>query len=181
MTRKRDLQPIHAGVIYSPGGAGWMFYPEERLFVGVTGARDCPTYVRSMLMFPTPGPELGEALIEAVLCLRLVEYGTEAPAVILCLREPPDGEWSIGTELDQPVLTEIRLGPADRKVRLDLTATAAAWSRGEPNKGVVLDFAEPFPGVVAFAAGRAIKPPPFLRLIHDPPARPGKDAREGRG
>ncbi len=166
MIQRYNLRPIQPGVVYSPGGEGWRFYPEERLLVGLTGPGERPTHVRTTLRFALPILAPGAILIRAVLCLRLLHHEPPETAKVICVREPPAGVWTVQAELAQPVLAECRLaGKQWGKFRLDLTVPAAGWLAGSPNRGLLLDFGGQAPGLATFAGGRPERPGPILRLL----------------
>ena len=174
MLKELDLSPVHAGVVYSPGGLGWRFYPEELLFVGSTGTPEAKTYVRSVLSLALPELEPEAFLLQAYLRLHLAQNEPPGVPKLVCLRETPAGAtapWTIDEELRQPVPAEHRLSSEiGVDLDFDLTGLAGAWLRGAPNNGVLLDFGTQVIGLVAFIGGNSEKPGPVLHLVYALPS-----------
>lgn len=147
------LYPDRAGVVYSPGGSGWAFYPEELLFVGFTGTPEAMTIVRSKLAFVLAELPPEAILTRAVLHLDLIRNEPPETPKILCLREAPHAEpWRREEEEAQLVFREEHFGtPTGIAVDLDLTDRVESWRRGAPNNGILLGLTERVPGLLAFA------------------------------
>ena len=169
-----DLHPVKAGVVYSPGGSGWVFYPEDQLHVGLTGTEAARTNVRSLFSFDLSRLDPDAVLIRATFRLHLV--GNEPPDVRkqICLRESPPGvTWTVEAELDQPVLALRHLAnEIGLDLDFDLTSLVDSWRQGEENRGILLGFATSVLGLVTFGNGRPGEPAPVLRLIHALPMSP---------
>ncbi len=140
-------------MIYSPGGSGWEFYPEELLFVGITGTIEAMTIVRSYLVFVLPELSREDILTKAVLHLYLVRNEPPETPKILCLREAPgSGAWSLEEEEAWPIFRVEHFGtPTGMVVDFDLTGQVDSWRQGGPPQGILLGFAERIPGLLAFA------------------------------
>lgn len=170
-----DLSPAKAGVIYSPDGEGWRFYPEDRLYIGTTGTNAAPTYVRSLLRFDPARLDPDAFLLQAQLHLYLV--GNEPPGVpkLLCLRQPPAGEsWTMGAEMAEPPLAEHHLAVETGLVLdSDVTDLMASWRQGAENRGILLQSGLRTLSLVTVGNGRPGEPGPSLRLTYLPPSGRG--------
>ena len=164
MMQTREVRPDLAGVVYSPGGEGWRFYPEERLFVGRTGTDAYMTNVRTFLRFPRPD-DPDSFLIRATLRLRILANDPPGEPKSVCLREAPGEEhWTLAAELAKPVWAERRLTTeTNQDLDFDLTGLVAGWTRAAMNRGIVLDFGFPTIGLVTFGNGSDREPGPSLR------------------
>lgn len=175
MSDEQDLAPSLAGVVYSPGGLGWKFFPEERLFVGLTGTEADRTNVRSVLAFDLPGRDKDVFLLRASLRLHLVRNEPPGWPKLICVRETPHGPgipWTLQEELAQPVPAEHNLSSEiGLDLEFDLTGLAEAWMRGAPNNGILLNFGSTDLGLVAFGNGLPGEPGPVLRLVQARPAK----------
>ncbi len=177
MIETSDLRLVKAGVVYSPGGMGWQYYPEERLYVGLTGDAASATHVRTLLQFAQPGLDQEILLIRAFLRLHVIENKPLDAAKFVRLREPPaESAWAMSAEAEQPVLVEQRLaGEEGVDLLFDLTGLVDAWRQGAPNRGILLDLGVSPPGLVTFGNHRPDEPGPILRMVHARPA-PGAAA-----
>lgn len=173
MVRRLEIRPATAGVVYSPAGSGWQFFPEPTLYVGFTGGQPGQTVVRSVLTFPLPDLADDDLLVRAWLYLRLVYNEPLYPPKLVCLRETPNGAmtpWSLEQEYRQAVVAEHHL-TSELEIDLDfpLTAMVTAWRRGAPNNGILLDYGHQTPGLVGFCNGWEYGP--RLRLEYVVPAK----------
>lgn len=139
MLGRVELAPVSAGVIYSPGGAGWLFYPEDRLFVGTTGSRDYATRVRSRLVFDANGLPEDALVVRADLVCAVIACEPPDAGMEIDLREPPsDGPWELGEELAGPVLARCSLSGGKTEAVFDLTGMLESWRGGGSNRGILL-------------------------------------------
>lgn len=168
MIETSDLRLVKAGVVYSPGGAGWQYYPENRLFVGITADAASPTHVRTLLQFAQPGLEQETILIRAFLRLHVIENRPAEVSKLVWLREPPaESPWTLAAEADQAVLGEQRLAGEDGvDLLFDLTDLVDAWRHGAPNRGILLGLGESKTGLLTLGNALPNEPGPILRLVH---------------
>lgn len=169
MVIRMDLHPGVAGVIYSPEGAGFRFFPEDRLHLGLTGAVGSPTHVRTYLRFDLPQIAADEVLVQALLVLHVVDCRPPgSPRPVRLLEPPGEAGWEIAAEMRQPPAAEGRYEPEDGgDLRLDLTALVDTWLREGGSHGVVLAPEPSGLSLLSCGNGRPGEPPPQLRLVLD--------------
>lgn len=174
MLNELDLQPVSSGVVYSPGGTGWQFFPEDYLFVGSTGPESYPTYVRSLLLFRQPDLPKTAIVLDASISVRIERNEPLDAPKHICLRAAPahpETTWSIQTEMDMPILAEHHLSTEiGLDLSFNLTGLMECWFSGVPNNGVVLGLGAIAPGLVAFPRTSAYGPAPNLKLIYAIPS-----------
>ncbi|MGE5527735.1 MAG: hypothetical protein ACM3X6_01150 [Patescibacteria group bacterium] len=169
MIHRLDIRPETSGVVYSPGRKGWVFYPEPRLLVGLTGTQSDQTAVRSVLSFSLPDLDADAFLVRACLHLYLVRNEPGCLSKLICLRETPAGvmtPWTLEQEYGQAALAEVRLtSESEIDLEFPMTGTVMGWRRGAPNNGVLLDFGYRDQGLVGFDNGREQGPRLMLEYV----------------
>ena len=181
MVNELNLQPVYSGVVYSPGRTGWRFFPEEYLFVGLTGPDSYLTYVRSVLLFCLPELPKTAIVLDASISVRIDRNEPLDAPKHICLRAAPadpHSSWSEDEEMSMPNLAEHHLSTEiGLDLSFDMTGLMECWFAGVPNNGVVLGLGTLSPGLVAFPRTNATGAEPNLKLVYAVPTGIGEIER----
>ncbi len=131
MSESIEVYPSEQGVIYSPYGSGWAFYPEEKLYAGKTGTSQAGTIVRSILRFRRFQPVPEAVALQGTLLLHVEANEPAGDPKTIVVRSAPGDEWPPPARSDVetlPLLAEFHLPPAAGPlVEIDLTAPISGW------------------------------------------------------